>query len=100
MVDRAVAELAPSSIVLYGSRARGTPRENSDWDLALFGVPDGPAWSRFRLDMAEDPPTVLPFDLVRYEEVGPALRAEIDREGVLLYSREADRDLRPDAELT
>lgn len=40
MRDRLVAELKPKSIWLFGSRARGTARPDSDFDL-LVVLPDG-----------------------------------------------------------
>ena len=44
--DRLVAELRPRSIWLFGSRARGTARPDSDFDL-LVVLPDGLAEDRY-----------------------------------------------------
>ncbi|MDX2066218.1 MAG: nucleotidyltransferase domain-containing protein [Fimbriimonadaceae bacterium] len=38
VLNRAIAAGEPQRIVLYGSRARGTARPNSDFDVAFFGV--------------------------------------------------------------
>lgn len=35
LVGRIVAELAPSAVWLFGSRARGDHRQDSDWDLLV-----------------------------------------------------------------
>jgi len=39
LVDALCAELKPSSVWLFGSRARGDNRADSDWDL-LVALPD------------------------------------------------------------
>jgi predicted nucleotidyltransferase len=55
-LERIVAELHPLQIWLYGSRAKGTAREQSDWDL-LAVLPDTaraedldlmPLWTRLK----------------------------------------------------
>ena len=35
IIEKAVSDLNVSSIILFGSRARGDARENSDFDLAF-----------------------------------------------------------------
>lgn len=49
-------------LVLFGSRARGDNRYNSDIDLAVYGMPEG-SRSNFWMD-CEDLPTLLKFDIV------------------------------------
>lgn len=72
-------------LVLFGSRARGDHKERSDIDLAVFGL-DYTMASRLRLEL-EDLPTLLSFNLVCVDEhTSPALLANIDREGVTLYT--------------
>jgi len=76
------------SVILYGSRARGTHRERSDIDLAVV-CPD--ASSRDWLNMTnviDEAPTLLKSDLVLYWEMQEEFREEIDREGIVLYERE------------
>ena len=49
-------------IVLFGSRARGDHRENSDIDIAVFGMPTENQvlfW-----DSVSELPTLLEFDIV------------------------------------
>ena len=41
IVRRLVARLDPGSIWLFGSRARGTARPDSDFDLLVVGKPGG-----------------------------------------------------------
>ena len=69
---------------LYGSRARGDARENSDFDLA-FLVGENKNWSEFKLLIHDDPPAVFKYDLVSYEECDKALRQSIDNEGLVIY---------------
>lgn len=71
-------------LVLFGSRARGDCRERSDIDLAVYGLSRAAA-GRFRLEL-EELPTLLRFDLVAVApDTSPALLAEIQRDGVILY---------------
>ena len=73
-----------SRVVLFGSRARGDSWERSDVDLAVAGGDI----VRFSLDVDEELPTLLMFDVVNLD--GPVqleLLAEIQRDGVLLYEK-------------
>lgn len=73
-----------SRVVLFGSRARGDNWERSDVDLAVAG---GDV-VRFSLDVDEELPTLLMFDVVNLDgPVQPELLAEIQRDGVLLYEK-------------
>ncbi|MDX2064770.1 MAG: nucleotidyltransferase domain-containing protein [Fimbriimonadaceae bacterium] len=72
----------PQVILLYGSRARGTARPESDWDLCVVGAGNASGMEQLLVDQAYDPPVLLPIDLVPYESVDPYLRAAIDRDGV------------------
>ena len=69
-------------VCLFGSRARGDYDEKSDIDLAAYG-----GWiSRFRLDIEEQVPTLLMFDIVDMERSSSAeLRNIVEREGIVLY---------------
>ena len=71
-------------VVLFGSRARGDNRERSDIDLAIFGGDT----AEFLLSADEEIQTLLMFDIVDLgKPVQPALRAEIERDGVILYEK-------------
>ena len=73
-------------LVLYGSRARGDNRYNSDIDLAVYGMPKENQ-SSFWLDV-EDLPTLLKFDIVFIQEnMNPAFLANIKRDGVDLMNK-------------
>ncbi len=71
-------------IILFGSRARGTNSERSDIDLAVSG---GNALD-FYYDVEEQAWTLLLFDVVDLDRgVSNELRAEIDRDGVIIYEK-------------
>jgi len=71
-------------LVLYGSRARGDNRYNSDIDLAVYGMPKENR-SAFYWD-AEDLPTLLKFDIVHIvPNMNPAFIQNIEKDGVTLY---------------
>ncbi len=80
---RSVFEASPGvrRVWIFGSRARGTQRDNSDLDLAV----DAPGWSgadmaalQSRLDAL---PTLHKLDVVHWQQVGePVFRTEIERD--------------------
>ena len=70
-------------LVLFGSRARRTHGERSDVDLAVYGCPH---FCDFSFAVDEEVDTLLSFDFIHMDEtVSPALTAEIERDGVILY---------------
>lgn len=74
-------------LVLFGSRARGDNRYNSDIDLAVYGMPESRR-AEFWLD-CEELPTLLKFDIVHITEgMDPVFLANIDKDGVELYAAE------------
>lgn len=94
MVDRLVTELRPEQIILFGSRAWGTPHEDSDVDLLVI-VPDGEdvghkqaVRARHALHGLDVPVDILlktrsQFD--RRRTFRATLDAEIKERGVVLY---------------
>ena len=73
-------------LVLYGSRARGDNRYNSDIDLAVYGMPEE-NMGAFGMD-CEELPTLLKLDIVQIREgMNPAFLANIERDGVTLMDR-------------
>lgn len=72
-------------IIIFGSRARGDYRENSDIDIALKGnlTKIDIALIRDHLDESRIPYTT---DVVEYEKIiDIKFREEIDKEGRILY---------------
>jgi predicted nucleotidyltransferase len=72
--DRLVA------MVLFGSRARGEAREDSDWDLLVLAH-DLPAAERGRLSLLAKTPQ-------EFEASLPAVYLDIALDGILLYNPE------------
>lgn len=94
-VDRAVAEIARAAasslrlqrVWLFGSRARGDARGDSDVDLAFeHGSPDA-TWAAFVTQMQDEAPVLLPLDLVDFAQASPELRQRILTEGRIVYGR-------------
>lgn len=74
--------------VLFGSRAKGQARPDSDVDLALVGPLDDLALEHSAMEL-DELPTPLRFDVVSADRLAnPALKAHIDRVGVVCYRRE------------
>ena len=87
VIDTAIRCVDPERIILFGSRARRSGRATSDYDIAFVGLRNPQHWSRFVLDLDENAETLLPFDLLCYEDASRALRSQIDEDGVSLYER-------------
>ncbi len=75
-------------VILFGSRAKGTHRENSDIDIAIVGCTDFLFCEKIA-DCLSVLPTLLRFDVVNYDEIkNIQLKEHIDRVGVVLYERD------------
>ena len=87
---RAVFRRFPTirEVALYGSRAKGTYKPESDIDLALIGVNDDLQAETVAYELDELP---LPyrFDVKAYSSIKyGSLREHIARVGILLYRRD------------
>jgi len=71
---------------LYGSRAKGTQKAESDYDIAIewdFGVKE--SWGAFATELMEKKPSLHQIDLVRLDQVGEELKTKILQEGVVIH---------------
>lgn len=84
VIDKARSELVLNKVVLFGSRARGDARDNSDFDLA-FSVSDQKNWVKFALSVEEGVPSLYNYDLVNFEKADPELKKSIQKEGIVIY---------------
>jgi predicted nucleotidyltransferase len=73
--------------ILFGSRARGDAEERSDIDISVE-APDVPdrQWLEF-IFLLEEIDTLLPIDVVRWENAPDTLKRKIQTEGIVLYER-------------
>ncbi|PZN77541.1 MAG: DNA polymerase III subunit beta [Candidatus Methylumidiphilus alinenensis] len=79
------------SVVLFGSRAKGTQKIASDVDLSIKGASVTYATAVRLADMLnEEKPLPYFFDVLHYESINePRLVEHIDRAGVVIFAREA-----------
>ena len=71
--------------VVFGSRAKGNWRENSDIDIAVFGASVNVGSLVAQLD---ELPMPYKFDIVDYNNINScALREHIDRVGIEIYTK-------------
>ena len=77
-------------VILFGSRARGDAEERSDIDLAVVAPMTSPRQWLDIVFLLEEADTLLPIDLVRWEEASAPLQERILVEGKILYERETE----------
>lgn len=71
--------------MVFGSRAKGNWRENSDIDIAVFGEGINVGLLVAQLD---ELPMPYKFDIVDYNSINScALREHIDRVGIEIYTK-------------
>lgn len=78
------AEFGLRLVVLYGSRARGRARPDSDWDIAVAGCPAERLRALYDALQGALPDSAV-SDLVRLEDADPLFRQEIMHDAILLY---------------
>ena len=77
-------------IVLFGSRARGDFRENSDFDIAVDWLNnDMKAILQLKADLTERPITLYKIDLFDINNATPDYLNEINTEGKTLWQKKA-----------
>ncbi len=97
IVERIVAAVAPEKIVLFGSRARGTHRPESDIDLLVVQASDEPRYVRSRpiyaalsdLPFEVDTEIIVftPGEVREWSAAPTAFVTTAIREGTVLYER-------------
>lgn len=71
-------------VILFGSRARGTHRERSDIDIAVYGG----NFDSFYWDIKENVHSLLIFDIVEADgDISEELGEEIVKDGVVIYEK-------------
>ncbi len=103
-VRRIVAASDPLQIILFGSRARGDHRPDSDLDLAvILDSPEQEVHSRLPFSVlvgVRMEVTLLVTSKQKYDLHRPWLNSVynyIDQEGIILYDREHPQSARRDA---
>ena len=75
-----------SKIVLFGSRARGDNRENSDIDIAVYNIPQN--YQSSFLDGIDSLDTLADFDVVFIsEDTNPKLLKNIEKDGITIMNK-------------
>lgn len=87
LVSRAIAEVNPASIYLFGSRVRGDFAETSDLDIGFKLDEHSKQWPSFVAEEHERARTLLSLDLVNFSDTHEKLRDYIQSHGVIIYER-------------
>ena len=102
VVVRILSAGSPEKIVLFGSRARGQARPDSDLDLLIIEECDMPRHrrsGRYRMALlglfpAKDVVVWTPSEVAAWRDVPNAFITTILAEGKILYERSRDADSR------
>jgi len=94
--DAIVKATSPKRIILFGSHARGTPRQASDWDLLVIVDTDRPSWevgieARLAAMVVRAPMDLIVLTPREYdEEIGwsSGIVAHAVRTGKVIYEAE------------
>jgi len=94
VVGRIVAEFSPSMVLLFGSRARGESRPDSDVDLIVVWRDENPPRGRSaavrlalgRVGFPMDLAVVTPSEFARFKEWRGHVFHSAAREGVVLHA--------------
>ncbi|MFN3455916.1 MAG: nucleotidyltransferase family protein [Pseudobdellovibrio sp.] len=85
-IDIIAQTARPAKIILFGSRARGTYRDNSDIDLCVVGKTcTEETWAKLLLSIQNDFHTLMKIDLVEYELLTADYHNEIKKDGIIVY---------------
>ena len=93
MIHRILAAGNPQKIILFGSRARGDARPDSDYDLLLIEPSDLPRYkraARYRralvgLAPAKDILVWTPEEVAEWRDVPNVFITSVVREGIVLH---------------
>lgn len=86
VVKKLVEVAQPETVILFGSRARGENRENSDFDICIKHKQCTEAvWTRLWLEIMEEPITLYSVDIMEEEKLTPTYAKEVKKKGMLLY---------------
>ena len=97
IVARIRGSLRAKRIVLYGSRARGDGRADSDYDVLVVSESDEPRYRRSAplyaaladLPVEVEPVVYTPEEIEEWSEVPQALVSTALREGIVVYEEQA-----------
>ncbi len=95
IVRRIVDAAQPEKVILFGSRARGDARPNSDYDLLVIKASDEPRYRRsvaLYIALADLPVEVelmvyTPEEVAEWSNVPQAFVTTAVREGTTIYER-------------
>ena len=74
-------------VVLFGSRAKGTAKYNSDIDLAIFGIQEDLSIEAISMEL-EELPLPYKFDVKAFDTIcNSELREHIKRVGIMIYEK-------------
>jgi uncharacterized protein len=88
LITCGIREVNPEKVILFGSRAKKNERVDSDFDLAFqFDPSEINRWNRFVFDLDEHPITLRKIDLIDFNSVKSAFKAEILAKGIVIYEK-------------
>lgn len=87
MIIAVLAKTPITKAVIFGSRAKGNYKPNSDIDIAVFVGDDGNIINIISTEL-DELPTPYKFDIIAYESIqNQDLKEHIDRVGKEIYKK-------------
>lgn len=83
MLINAAIEYSIEKLVLFGSRAKGTPYAGSDYDILVYGE----NYTDFSLYVEYEMPSIKTYDLHDSQKISTAFAEEIERTGIVIYEK-------------
>ena len=82
----ALKEFRPQRVLLFGSRARGDHRKNSDIDIAIISAYEHRQKRKIR-ERVDEVSGLYSVDLLFWDELAKDFRKRIEKEGIVLYEK-------------
>ena len=93
LLEQTAAFPAVQKVILFGSRAKGTQTERSDYDIAIVWdiSYSNTAWATYSEKLREENPQLNQLDLVRMDLISDDFKKRILQEGKVLYDKSSTK---------
>lgn len=90
VIQQMIETLDPEFILLFGSHAKGTARETSDYDIAYYSKRSIPPFEQLILKSQLSEMLTAEVDLINLKKTDTVFAAQIYYDGICIYSKNED----------